>query len=107
MTALFPQLGRVQIDYAWGGTLGLTTNRLPAIQRIAPNIVSASGFSGHGVALSGLAGKVMAEAVAGQAGRFDTLADLNPANFPGGAAMRAPILQLALTWYSMRDRLGI
>ena len=107
MINLFPQLKGVGIDYVWGGTLGITMTRLPALQRIAPNILSGAGFSGHGVALSGLAGKVMGEAIAGQAGRFDTLADLKIPNFPGGAAFRAPLLALAMTWYSLRDRLGV
>ena len=69
-------------DYVWGGTLGITASRLPAVQRIAPNIISAAGFSGHGVALSGFAGKVMAEAIAGQAGRFDVLSSLPTPSFP-------------------------
>jgi gamma-glutamylputrescine oxidase len=107
MVHLFPQLQGVGIDYVWGGTLGITMSRLPAIQRVAPNMVSAAGFSGHGVALTGLAGKVMAEAIAGQASRFDTLASLPVPNFPGGAALRAPILTLAMTWFALRDRLGI
>lgn len=107
MVDLFPQLDGVGIDYVWGGTLGITMTRLPAIQRVAPNVVSGAGFSGHGVALSGFAGKVMAEAVAGQAGRFDTLATLPTPSFPGGGAFRAPLLTLAMTWYAMRDRLGI
>lgn len=107
MTHLFPQLKDVRIDYVWGGTLGITMTRLPAIQRVAPNILSGAGFSGHGVALSGLAGKVMAEVVAGQAGRFDTLAALKVPNFPGGPTMRAPLLTLAMSWYALRDRLGI
>jgi len=104
---IFPQLEGVKIDYAWGGTLGVTIPRMPAAIRVAPNILSAGGYSGHGVALSGLAGKLMAEAVAGQAGRFDTFADLDVPNFPGGAAFRAPILRLAMTWYALRDRLGV
>lgn len=107
MTTLFPQLEGVGIDYVWGGTLGITMSRLPAVQRVAPNIVSAAGFSGHGVALSGFAGKVMAEAVAGQAGRFDTLSRLPTPAFPGGGAFRAPLLTLAMSWYAMRDRLGV
>ncbi|MFG5380770.1 NAD(P)/FAD-dependent oxidoreductase [Yoonia sp. R2-816] len=107
MTNLFPQLQGVKIDYVWGGTLGITMPRLPAIQRVAPNVLSGAGFSGHGVALSGLAGKVMAEAIAGQASRFDTLTGLNVPNFPGGVAFRAPLLTLAMTWYALRDRLGI
>lgn len=107
MVSLFPQLDGAKIDYVWGGTLGITATRLPAIQRVAPNVISAAGFSGQGVALTGLAGKVMAEAIAGQAGRFDTLADLNVPNFPGGPAFRTPLLTLAMTWYALRDRLGV
>jgi len=107
MCALFPQLKDAKIDHAWGGTLGVTTTRMPAVMRIGPNIIAAGGYSGHGVALAGMAGKVMAEAVAGQDGRFDTLADLKIPNFPGGTALRAPLLALAMTWYSLRDKLGI
>ena len=107
MCALFPQLKDVRIDYAWGGSLGVTMTRMPALIRVAPNVVAAGGYSGQGVALAGIAGKVMAEAVAGQAGRFDTLANLNIPNFSGGPAMRAPLLTLAMTWYALRDRLGI
>lgn len=107
MTNLFPQLAGVKVDYVWGGTLGITMTRLPAVQRVAPNILSGAGFSGHGVALSGFAGKVMAEAIAGQAGRFDTLSGLKVPNFPGGSTFRAPLLTLAMTWYALRDRLGV
>ena len=107
MESLFPQLKGVEITHVWGGTLGITMTRLPALQRVAPNILSGAGFSGHGVALSGIAGKVMAEAVTGQAERFDVLAGLPVPNFPGGPAFRGPLLTLAMTWYSMRDRLGL
>lgn len=107
MVNLFPQLASVGFDYVWGGTLGITVSRLPAVQRVAPNILSAAGFSGHGVALSGFAGKVMAEAIAGQAGRFDVLSSLPTPSFPGGSAARAPLLALAMTWFALRDRLGV
>ena len=107
MCALFPQLKDAKIDYAWGGTLGVTMTSMPAVLRVGPNIVAAGGYSGHGVALAGMAGKVMAEAVAGQAGRFDTLSALNIPSFPGGTALRAPLLTLAMAWYSLRDRLGV
>ncbi len=104
---MFPQLRGVRIDYAWGGTLGITATKLPAIQRVAPNIVSAAGYTGQGVALSGLAGKVLAEAIAGQADRFDTLATLDVPDFPGGLLLRDPIRRLAMTWFALRDRLGL
>lgn len=107
MEKMFPQLKGVGIDYVWGGTLGITMSRLPLVTRVAPNVLSAGGFSGHGVAQTGIAGRVMAEAVAGQAERFDIWAGLPVRPFPGGAALRAPLLVLAMTWYSLRDRLGI
>ncbi|SFS14977.1 NAD(P)/FAD-dependent oxidoreductase [Yoonia litorea] len=107
IAATFPQIGKVRIDYAWGGTLGVTATRLPAIQRLAPNVVSAGGYSGVGVALSGMAGKILAEAIAGQAGRFDTLANLRVPTYPGGTLFRSPIRHLAMTWFSLRDRLGV
>ncbi len=107
MLEIYPQLRGVRIDYAWGGTLAITTNRMPCFARPAPNVLSVSGYSGHGVALATLAGKMVAEAVAGQAERFDLFASIPQARFPGGAAMRWPLLVAAMTWYSMRDRLGL
>ncbi len=105
MEQIYPQLKGVKIDYAWGGTLGITLKRLPHFARLAPNVLTASGYSGHGVALATLGGKLAAEAVAGQAGRFDIMAELPSPRFPGGAALRAPLLVLAMLWYSLRDRL--
>ena len=105
MLDIYPQLRGVKIDYAWGGTLAITTNRMPAWLRPHPNVLAASSCSGHGVALSTLAGKVLAEAVAGQSERFDVLANLPQMSFPGGVAMRWPLLVAAMTWYSLRDRL--
>ena len=107
MERLFPQLKGVGIDYSWGGTLGITMTRLPMMRRVAPGVLAAGGFSGHGVALTGLAGKIMAEAIAGQAGRFDLWGSLPVNAFPGGKHARAPLLTLAMTWYSLRDRLGV
>ena len=107
MLAVYPQLKGTKIDYAWGGTLAITMNRMPCFNRPRPNVLSASGYSGHGVALATLAGKIMAEAVAGQAGHFDLMASLPQTPFPGGAALRSPLLVLAMTWYALRDRLGL
>ena len=107
MERLFPQIAGVGIDYHWGGTLGITMTRLPMLRRIGPTTLAAGGFSGHGVALTGLAGKVMAEAVAGQAGRFDLFSSLPVPQFPGGKHARAPLLTLAMTWFALRDRLGL
>jgi gamma-glutamylputrescine oxidase len=107
MLTIYPQLADAKIDYAWGGTLAITTNRMPCFLSPAQNILAASACNGHGVALSTLAGKILAEAVAGQSERFDLFAELPQMAFPGGATLRHPLLVLAMTWYSMRDRLGL
>jgi len=107
MTTLFPQLAGVKLDYVWGGTLAVTMSRLPYLTRLGPNILSGSGYSGHGVALASMSGRIMGEAILGQAGRFDVLAKLPVPGFPGGSALRTPLLTLAMTWYALRDRLGI
>ncbi len=107
MLEVYPQLKGVRIDHAWGGTLAITMNRLPCFTRVAPNVLSASGYSGHGVAMATLAGKLMAEAARGQSERFDLMAALPQPRFPGGVALRWPLLVLAMTWFSLRDRLGV
>ncbi len=106
MLRLFPQLAGVGMEHHWGGTLGITRTRLPMLRRVSPTVLAAGGFSGHGVAVTGLAGKAIAEAVAGQAGRFDLLSSLPVGRFPGGRHARAPLLTLAMTWHALRDRLG-
>lgn len=106
MEHMFPQLRGVKIDYTWGGTLGITQTRLPLLTRASRNILSAGGYTGHGVVHAGVAGKLMAEAVRGQAERFDVFATLPTPAFPGGTLLRAPLLAAAMTWYSLRDRLG-
>ena len=107
MLSIYPQLKGTRIDYAWGGTLAITMNRMPCFARPAPNVLSASGYSGHGVAMATLAGKMLAEATAAQSDRFDLMASIPQSSFPGGVAFRWPMLVLAMTWYSMRDRLGL
>lgn len=105
MLNIFPQLRNTKIDYSWGGTLGITMNRLPYFCRIRGNILSAGGYSGHGVAMATLAGRLMAEAINGQAGAFDVMNSIPDAKFPGGSRLRSPLLVLGMTWYALRDRL--
>lgn len=107
MLEVYPHLRNTRIDYAWGGTLAITMNRMPCFTRPAQNILSASGYSGHGVAMATLAGKLLAEATAAQTERFDLMAGLPQPRFPGGVTFRSPLLILAMTWYAMRDRLGL
>lgn len=102
---LFPVLEGISIDYRWGGDVAITLNRAPDFGRLGGNIYYAQGYSGHGMALAGLAGRLMAEAIAGQAERFDAFAAMPHRRFPGGALLRTPLLVLATTFYKLRDRL--
>lgn len=103
MLNVFPQLADTRLDYAWGGTLGITMTRLPSVVRIG-NILSAGGFSGHGVAMATLMGKAMAGALSGKPANFDLMAQIPTRQFPGGTSLRWPLLVLAMTWAAMRDR---
>jgi gamma-glutamylputrescine oxidase len=105
MLRVFPQLADVRIEYAWGGEVDITLNRAPHFGRLAPNVYFLQGFSGHGIALTGIAGKLVAEAIGGTAARFDVFARIPHGNFPGGAALRRPALVLAMLWYRIRDLL--
>jgi len=105
MLKLFPQLEDVKTDFAWGGTLSVTVNRLPHVGRLEPNLFYAQGYSGHGVSTANFAGKVVAEAVAGTADRFDVMADLPIRTFPGGTLLRYPGMVLGMLYYGLKDRL--
>jgi gamma-glutamylputrescine oxidase len=105
MLKLFPQLDDARIDYAWGGTLSVTVNRLPHFGRLKPNVYFAQGYSGHGISTANFAGKVIAEAIGGTATRFDVFADLPTHMFPGGTLLRYPGMVLAMFYYSLIDRL--
>jgi len=105
MLRVFPQLDDVKIDYAWGGTLAITLPRIPDFGLLAPNVFYAQGYSGQGINIATLAGKLIAEAVAGQAERFDCLSEIKIPNFPGGTWLRYPGLMLGVLWYTLKDRL--
>lgn len=105
MLRVFPELADVRIDYAWSGTLAITLPRIPDFGRLAPNILYAQGYSGQGINIATLAGKLIAEAVAGQAERFDWMANIKVPNFPGGTLLRYPGLIAGVLWYTLKDRL--
>lgn len=104
MEQTFPQLKGRRIDYAWGGLVSVTTSRFPHVGRDG-EVYFAHGYSGKGVILSTLAGKLLAEAISGETSRFALFEGLNPMPFPGGAALRGPLYVLGMLWYAMRDRL--
>jgi gamma-glutamylputrescine oxidase len=103
MGQVFPQLQGVPIDYVWGGFVDISMNRAPDFGRLGSNLYYLQGFSGHGVALTGLAGRLVAQAVAGQAERFDLFAGLQHHKFPGGALLRTPSLVLGMLYHRLCD----
>jgi gamma-glutamylputrescine oxidase len=103
MLKTFPQLAAAKIDYAWGGFVDATMNHAPHFGRLEPTVYFAQGFSGHGVNVTGLAGRLIAEAIDAQAARFDLFGKIRHRNFPGGRLLRKPMLMLAMTWHRMMD----
>ena len=102
----FPELKGVKIDYAWTGNFLLTLMRLPQIGRIGKNIYYSQGYSGHGLTCTHLAGKVLSDAIQGQAERYDVFASLPQYPFPGGRTLRVPLTALGAAYYNLRDKLG-
>lgn len=105
MLGVFPQLSDLAIEYAWGGFVDITMNRAPDLGRLGNNIYFLQGFSGHGLAFSGMAGLLVAQAIAGQAEQFDVFSRLKHRAFPGGALMRTPALVLGMMYFKLRDML--
>jgi len=103
---LYPAAQPLRIDYGWGGTLAVTMNRLPCFGRLPPDTYYAMGFSGHGVQIATLAGKLIAEAVAGTAERFDVMARIPSPSFPGGTLLRWPGLVAGMLYHALKDRFG-
>ena len=107
MLKTFPQLKNVKIDYAWTGNFQLTLSRLPQMGRIGDNIYYSQGCSGHGVTYTHLAGRVLGEALRGQAERFDAFASLPHYPFPGGRLFRVPFTAMGAWYYALRDKFGL
>ncbi|MDN2565822.1 FAD-binding oxidoreductase [Aquibium sp. A9E412] len=101
---VYPALAEVALTHAWGGYVGITLPRKPFVREVMPNVISAGGWSGHGVMLSNFSGRLYAEAVAGNRDRLAMLEALDVPAFPGGRRLRPALLFLALNWYALRDR---
>ncbi len=105
MLRIYPQLEDTRIDYAWGGTLAITMNRMPHFGQLSPNLYYAQGYSGHGVATASFAGKLIAEAITGDPTRLSLFSSLPVPGFPGGTLLRWPALVAGMLFYSLRDKL--
>ncbi|GAG92358.1 unnamed protein product, partial [marine sediment metagenome] len=106
MLRIYPELTDTRIEYGWGGTLAITMNRMPDFGRLSSQVFYAHGYSGHGVPIATLAGKLLAEVISGTVERFDVMANVPSHTFPGGTLLRWPGLVAGMLFYSLRDRLG-
>ncbi|MDE2463186.1 MAG: FAD-binding oxidoreductase [Alphaproteobacteria bacterium] len=106
MLTVFPQLRDCRIDYAWSGTVAVTRSRLPQFGRMGSRILFGHGYSGQGVALSVMGGRLMAEAALGPSPGFEALASIPARPFPGGPLLRKPLVVAALQALRWLDALG-
>lgn len=104
LARVYPELADTPLPHAWGGTLAVTATRLPYVDEVAPGVFSAGGYSGHGLALAGLCGKLCAEAIAGDRSRFDVLRELPVPGLPGGRVLGPWLAQAGMVWGGVRDR---
>jgi glycine/D-amino acid oxidase-like deaminating enzyme len=105
MARIYPSLANVRIDFAWGGTIGVPVNRVPQLGRLAPNIFYCQGYSGHGVNVTHLAGRIMADAIAGTFEKFDLFAKVPPVRVPGAQHFNRSMVALGILYYWLKDRL--
>ncbi len=105
MARIYPQLRDTRVDYAWGGTIGVPLNRVPRFGRLDDSVFYCQGYSGHGVNVTHLAGRILADAVAGTLEQFDLFASVPPVRVPGAHALRKPLVALGVLYYQIRDRL--
>jgi glycine/D-amino acid oxidase-like deaminating enzyme len=105
LAKIYPELANVELDYAWGGTIGVPLNRVPQLGRLAPDVFYCQGYSGHGVNVTHLAGRIMADAVVGTAEQFDLFANIKPFTVPGAYRFQKPMVALGMLYYQIKDRL--
>ena len=106
MVYLFPSLKNIDIEMSWSGKIGITLSRIPHFGKLNKDILFTQGYSGHGVALTALAGKLMSEDILGKTKRFETLSKISHLTFPGGM-FRTPVLALGMSWFKFKDWLRI
>lgn len=104
MLKLFPNLADARIEFAWGGAVGITVNRLPHIGRTG-NILFAHGYSGQGVLLTTLVGELLAELLKGDGRNFDLFGKIPHRAFPGGKLLRSPTYVAGMLYAALMDRL--
>lgn len=105
MVAVFPQLADARIEHLWGGIMEIPMNRAPIIRDAGSNVLHVQGFGGHGVAFTGMAGRIVAEHIAGDSTRFNLLAGIRHRPFPFGRWLQEPMMMAGIYWYRLQEKL--
>lgn len=103
MLKVFPQLEDTSIDYEWGGNIAISINRIPQLGRIKNNTYYAQGYSGHGVAPTHMAGRILADVIAGDSARFDVFERVRHMKLPGGKWFANPALALGMLYFRLKE----
>jgi glycine/D-amino acid oxidase-like deaminating enzyme len=103
MVKVFPQLESTSIDYEWGGYIAITIKRIPQMGRIQGNTYYAHGYSGHGLAPTHIAGQILADAICGDAERFDVFERIKHWKLPGGKWFANPALALGMLYHRLKE----
>lgn len=104
MLNVFPQLDGVKIDYTWKGPCAMTLNANPYIGQVTSHIYFANGFSGHGVALTGVAGRVVSEAILGNDERLKVFGEIPVPTVPGGKLLKSIAVKIGTMYYRFLDK---
>ena len=107
MNKVFPELVNTKIEHAWSGNFALSFSRVPQMGRLNNNTYFAHGYSGHGVTGSHTFGRILAEAISGDASRYDVFEKVPYIPFPGGRMFRVPYSMIGSWYYSFKDKFGI
>lgn len=63
LTLVYPDLGRIRVAHAWSGRMGFARHRMPVIQELEPGLWITTGFAGHGLNTTTMAGEMLAAAL--------------------------------------------
>ena len=100
---ILPGVEKYNAWCTWSGHVAITVNRFPHIGTIDKNILFAQGYSGHGLAITTMVGKMLAEVIDSTNKNFDLFTKFNHRNFPSFGVIDTPLLVLAMSYFKLKD----
>ena len=106
MVSVFPELSDIKVNYAWSGNVAVSLKKIPQLGRIDKNIFYSQGYSGHGVAPTHMAAKIIAEAVDGDDEILNLLSSVQHIQLPGGKWFSSPATVIGMMYYQLKDKIA-